>query len=91
MPSPVGIDYDRLTLSNILFQQDVGDAVDYPPILAGGHGWEASLIAFDGPGIGNGTIYAACFVLLRRTAAMFLFWLAVMSAATCGATPPCAP
>ena len=59
----------------------------YPPILAGDRRWEASLIAFAGPGIGNGAIYAACFVplrremaRLRRIAAMLLFWLAVMSA-----------
>ena len=87
MRSPVGIDYGRATLANVLFQQDVGDGVDYPPIFAGGHGLQASLIAFDGPGIGNGLLYLLCFLALRRTAvrarpvlAMFLFWLALMGA-----------
>lgn len=87
MKSPVGIDYGRATLANVLFQQDVGDGVNYAPIFASGHGLEASLIAFDGPGLGNGVLYGLCFLVLSRasvrarsTVAMFLFWLALMSA-----------
>ena len=87
MRSPVGIDYGRATLANVLFQQDVGDGVNYAPIFASGHGLEASLIAFDGPGIGNGVLYGLCFSVLslasvraRPTLAMFLFWLALMGA-----------
>jgi hypothetical protein len=87
MRSPVGINYGSLTLSNILFQQDISDGVDYAPIFASGHGHEASLIAFDGPAIGNGVLYVLCFLLLRSTVlqarpvlSMFLFWLAIMGA-----------
>ncbi len=87
MRSPVGIDYGRATLANVLFQQDVGDGVDYAPIFASGHGLQASLIAFDGPGIGNGLLYVLCLLALGRAAvrarpvlAMFLFWLALMNA-----------
>ena len=87
MRSPVGIDYGRATLANVLFQQDVGDGVNYAPIFASGHGLQASLIAFDGPGIGNGVLFCFCFFALskapvraRSIFAMFLFWLAVMSA-----------
>ena len=87
MRSPIDIDYGRLSLSNVLFQQDVGDGVDYAPIFASRHGVQAALIAFDGPGIGNGLLYVICFLALRstyvmsrRTPAMFLFWVAVMGA-----------
>lgn len=87
MRSPIGIDYGRASLANLLFQQDVGDGVDYAPIFASGHGLQAALIAFDGPGIGNGLIYVLCFAMLGRasiqarpTLAMFLFWLALMGA-----------
>ncbi len=87
MRSPIGIDYGRATLANVLFLQDVGDGVDYGPIFASGNGPEASLIAFDGPGIGNGVLYVVCCLALGRasvrgrpTLAMFLFWLALMGA-----------
>ncbi|WP_174301691.1 hypothetical protein [Caulobacter sp. S45] len=87
MGSPVGIDYGRATVANVLLQQDVGDGVDYAPIFASGHGLNASLIAFDGPGVGNGVLYGMCFLALGRTSvrarlkvAMFLFWLALMNA-----------
>ena len=87
MRSPVGIDYGRATLANVLFQQDVGDGVNYAPIFASGHSLEAALIAFGGPGIGNGLLYGLCFLALDRgpvrmrpNLAMFLFWLALMSA-----------
>ena len=87
MRSPVAIDYGRPTLANVLFQQDIGDGVNYAPIFAHRHGLEAALIAFDRPGVGNGVLYAACALLLRsaavrarRVVSMFLFWLAVMGA-----------
>ncbi len=87
MRSPVGIDYGRGSLANFLFQQDVGDGVDYAPIFASGHGIQASLIAFDGPGVGNGVLYMLCLLALGRAVvrarpvlAMFLFWLALMGA-----------
>ena len=35
------------------YQQDVGDGVNYAPIFASDYGYEAVLIAFDGPGFGN--------------------------------------
>lgn len=86
MPAPK-IEYGRPTLSNLLFQQNVGDGVRYAPIFAGGHGGQAALIAFAGPGIGNGLLYLVCDLAIRRTpirhrpsAAMPLFWLAVMCA-----------
>ena len=95
MRSPLGIDYGHLTLSNILFQQDVGDGVDYQSIFAAGHGPEASLIALAGPGVGNGLLYVGCVLLLRRDAvrarpmlAAFLYWLAVMGAGNVGSYAP---
>ena len=84
---PFDIDYGRLVPSNILFQQQVDDGVKYAPIFAHHAGWQAALIAFDGPGIGNGLLYVVCALLLRtrailarRWVAFFLFWLAVMAA-----------
>ena len=84
---PFDIDYGHLVPSNILFQQQVDDGVNYAPIFAHHAGWQAALIAFDGPGIGNGLLYVVCALLLRtrvilvrRWFAFYVFWLAVMGA-----------
>ena len=84
---PFDIDYGRSVPSNILFQQQVDDGVDYAPILASHRRWQAALVAFAGPGIGNGFLYVVCArllreraVLARRALALPVFWLAVMGA-----------
>jgi hypothetical protein len=84
---PLALNYGQPSLANILFQQDIDENVDYDPIFAGHHGLSAALIAFAGPGIGNGVLYFICLWLFRKAisanhqaAANFLFWLALMCA-----------
>ena len=83
--NPLALDYGKVTLNNILTQEDIDENVDYGPIFASGHGAAASLIAVAGVLIGNGLCYLAGLSLylrmrkLRRPGwAMFFFWLVVM-------------
>ncbi len=83
---PLAIHYGHLDLSNVLLQQDIDENVDYRTIFGTGHGLDATVIALAGPGIGNGALYVACALVLRRRVAtmqsagvLFLFWLAVMA------------
>lgn len=85
---PLDLHYGRLTLSNVLLQQDIDENVDYGPIFEGGHGPAAAAIALAGAALGNGVPYAALTLLLkRRTArmrpavALFLHALALMACA----------
>jgi hypothetical protein len=88
MHDPLALDYGAATPGNLLFQVDVGDNVDYAPILAGGHGHAAAAIALAGAFAGNGLLYALVYVAGRKWAAAmpnalaaFLFWLSLMCAA----------
>ncbi|MBE7212037.1 MAG: hypothetical protein INR65_13535 [Gluconacetobacter diazotrophicus] len=85
--NPLALHYGPPTLANILFQQEVDENVDYDPIFAGGHDAAAALIAFAGPGIGNGAAYGLFLLLFRRRVsrrpdalAWLLFFLALFSA-----------
>ena len=85
--NPLALNYGRASTANILFQQDIDENVNYAPIFAGHHGLSAALIAFAGPGLGNGLLYFVCFGVFRRLisanhrrVAAFVFWLALMCA-----------
>lgn len=85
--NPLAIDYGHLNLSNVLLQQEIDENVNYGRVFGTGHGLDATLIALAGPGIGNGSLYIACALVLTRRASrmrpagkLFLFWLALMAA-----------
>lgn len=84
---PFQIDYGAPTVLNLLFQSDVGDGVDYAPILAAGHGTQAALIALAGLSFGNVLPYlVACRLMATATAGAHrwllaaLYWTALMCA-----------
>lgn len=86
--NPLALHYGHFDLSNILLQQDIDENVDYKPIFAGGHGFEAGLIAMAGVTIGNALLYVVVAAILTWRAArmrpavmLFLFWLAVVASA----------
>ncbi|HEY0198012.1 MAG TPA: hypothetical protein VGC19_05650 [Rhodanobacter sp.] len=88
MNDPFGIDYGHATLYNVIFLDDVGDNVNYPPIFASGHGMDAAIIALSGPFLGNGLLYFIVYGLTRHTAirttrlgTSFAYWLSLMCAA----------
>ncbi|WP_173582443.1 hypothetical protein [Acetobacter musti] len=64
---PFALDYGTPTIDNILLQQQISENVDYTPIFASGHGWQAALIAAAGPLFANGGTAIACNSLLART------------------------
>jgi hypothetical protein len=87
MSNPLALDYGSASPGNVLLQIEVGDNVDYAPILAGGHGFSAAAIALAGAFVGNGVVYCATYAVLRSRAselpaalADFLFWLGLMCA-----------
>jgi hypothetical protein len=84
---PFAIDYGAPTALNLLFQADVGDGVDYAPILAAGHGGQAALIALAGLAFGNVLPYLAVCRLMATASARAnrpflagLYWIALMCA-----------
>jgi hypothetical protein len=84
---PFQIDYGAPTVLNLLLQSDVGDGVDYAPILAQGHGHEAAFIALAGLVFGNVLPYVAACRLMATGAAganrmllAGLYWIALMCA-----------
>ncbi|HEY1766039.1 MAG TPA: hypothetical protein VGG26_00195 [Terracidiphilus sp.] len=84
--NPLALDYGHVNLDNFLFQADVDENVDYAPIFAAGHGFQAALIAVAGMLIGNGLSYLLSRSLYSRAKerksrgwAMFFFWICVMS------------
>ncbi|MFC7400165.1 hypothetical protein ACFQU1_23470 [Chelatococcus sp. GCM10030263] len=86
--NPLHLHYGHLDLSNILLQQEIDENVDYKPIFDAGHGYAAAAIALSGAAIGNGVLYVALRLILRRhlsrmrpASALFLFWLALMACA----------
>jgi hypothetical protein len=87
-PNPLDLHYGRLDLSNILLQQDMDENVDYKAIFDGGHRYAVAVIALGGAAIGNGVLYVALTLILKRrvsrmrpASALFLFWLALMACA----------
>jgi hypothetical protein len=87
MEHPLALDYGSPSPGNLLLQIEVGDNVDYDPILNGGHGLSAAMIALAGAFLGNGVLYGATYAVLKSSAskmpavlASFLFWLSLMCA-----------
>jgi hypothetical protein len=85
--NPLALTYGHLTAANLLAMSSIDENVDYAPIFATGHGWQASIIAAAGVAIGNGLLtypfsrwgYAAAKRRGSRTWAMLSYWLCVMS------------
>jgi hypothetical protein len=87
MTQPLALDYGRPTLYNILFLGDVGDNVQYAPILASGHGIVVAIIALSGTVIGNGALYGVLYAIAKSNAALSnrialtaIYWVALMCA-----------
>jgi hypothetical protein len=86
MPHPLALDYGGLTPANIVLLSDVGDNVQYDPILNSGHGFAVAVIALAGPYVGNALLYVCLSVVANRvrpggmilTSAMF--WPMLMCA-----------
>lgn len=83
---PLAITYGGKSISNILLLSHIDENVNYRMILEAGHRATISLIAFAGPGIGNGVLFVLSFYLLRnswvKTHALlfyFLFWFNLMN------------
>jgi hypothetical protein len=84
--NPLALHYGHFDLSNLLLQQDIDENVDYGPIFATGHDFDAAMIALAGPGFGNGVLYIVCALVLRRQVSrmrpagvLFVFWLSLMA------------
>jgi len=85
--NPLALNYGHLTLSNLLAMFAIDENVDYAPIFASGHAWQAGLIAAAGVAVGNGLItypisrwgFAEAKRRSARAWAMFFYWLCVMS------------
>ena len=93
--NPLALHYGHFDLSNLLLQQDIDENVDYGPIFASGHGFDAAMIALAGPGFGNGVLYIVCALVLRRqvsrmrpAAVLFVFWLSLMACGNLWSYPP---
>jgi hypothetical protein len=87
MPNPMALDYGSLTLYNALFLGDVGDNVQYGPILAAGRGWSAAFIALSGTFLGNAVVYALLNAITKisavhssRVGLSAVYWTAAMCA-----------
>lgn len=82
MADPLALDYGGATPANLVLLMNVGDNVDYAPILQGGHGLAAAAIALAGAFIGNGLLYSGLYAVVKRrpAASSFAFWLLVMCA-----------
>lgn len=52
--------------ANLLLLSQLDENVNYKMIFASGHGHAAALIAFAGPGIANGTLFALSYFLLKK-------------------------
>jgi hypothetical protein len=85
--NPLAINYGHLTPSNLIAQFDIDENVNYAPIFAAGHTYQAGLIAAAGVALGNGLItYPLSLWALAtskrhnsRTWAMLSYWLLVAS------------
>lgn len=84
MPRPLALDYGELTPANVVLLSDVGDNVQYDPILSGGHGAAATVIALAGPYVGNALFYIGLCTVVRKltqrgvVAASLTYWLMLM-------------
>lgn len=86
MANPFALDYGGLNPGNLIFLLDVGDNVQYAPILNGGHGLAVAAIALAGPFVGNALLYVILYAVARRSrprekiAPHIVFWLLAMCA-----------
>jgi hypothetical protein len=79
--NPWNINYGGTKWFNILLLLNINENVDYDTIFSLGHGGHVALIAFAGPGIGNGVLYIVSLLLLmdksiqqRPYLFYFLYW-----------------
>jgi hypothetical protein len=85
--NPLDLHYGHLTTGNLLVQVQIDENVEYDPIFAAGHSWQAGLIAAAGMVLGNGLIsysisrwgYSAARRHGSRTWAMAFYWMCVAS------------
>lgn len=77
MANPLLIDYGTLSPGNLVMLLEVGDNVQYQPIIQGGHGLAAAAIALAGPFVGNGVLYALLYALVKRRPAQSRFALSL--------------
>lgn len=87
MANPFALDYGSPTPANLVLLFGVGDNVAYEPMLQGGHGLAAAMVALAGPFVGNGLLYIALYRAMKgrmgapRPLALSLpFWLLAMCA-----------
>jgi hypothetical protein len=63
--SPWDVSYATSNWTNLLFQNNLDENVNYPQIIATGHGWHAALIAFAGPFLKLCLFVCALWLLLK--------------------------
>jgi len=86
MSNPFALDYGGTTPGNLILLSDVGDNVQYAPILNGGHGLAVAAIALSGPFVGNALLYVFLHAIASRVRTLspgvssFTFWLLLMCA-----------
>lgn len=86
MNNPIALDYGTFSPANIVLLSEVGDNVQYDPILSGGHGLAVTMIALAGPYVGNALLYFCLCAFADRlrtrgvVVASFTFWLMLMCA-----------
>lgn len=92
---PLALEYGHPDLSNLLLQQQIDENVDYDPIFAAGHGYQAAAVGLAGVLFGNALVYLAVHWGLTRfgsrlgpNSTLFLFWTALMAAANCWSYAP---
>jgi hypothetical protein len=85
--NPLSLNYGHLNAGNLLAQFDIDENVNYEPIFAGRHGYQAGIIALAGLFIGNFIItyplsrwgYHSAKKRGNRTAGLFFYWLCLAS------------
>jgi hypothetical protein len=87
MANPFALDYGKPTPANLVLLFEVADNVAYEPILQGGHGLAAAMVALAGPFVGNGLLYIGLYRAMktrmgtpRPNALALPFWLLAMCA-----------
>lgn len=84
--NPLALSYGGTSWNNLLLLANIDENVNYHLIQSLGHGYLVALIAFAGPGIANGSLFALSFFLLRNSSIKqspylfyFLFWFNLMN------------
>ena len=86
MKNPVALDYGTFSPATVVLLSEVGDNVQYDPILSGGHGLAVTMIALAGPYMGNALLYICLCAFADRlrtrgvVVSSFTFWLMLMCA-----------